>query len=143
MPSNKDPELIENIESQLGWLSRKEISNCPRYGATIAGTVLSDPKLYAQWQEDMRTMSGRIRAMRKAVVDGLESLGTPGQWKHVTDQIGMFSYTGLSKQQVFDLRERHIFMAENGRITVSGLNTFNVDYFCRCVDEVVRHKTIS
>ena len=138
LPTNQDSEVIENIESQLGWLSRKELSCAPRYGATIAATILGNQALYGQWQKDMVTMSTRIRSMRQAIVDGLKALGTPGSWNHVTDQIGMFSYTGLNRDQALKLREKHIYMAENGRITVSGLNPSNIEYFCRCVDEVIR-----
>lgn len=138
LPYNSDAELIKNIESQLGWISRKEISTPGRYGATIAATVLGDEKLYAQWQQDLKTMSGRIHSMRQAVKSGLEKLNTPGKWDHVVTQIGMFSYTGLTKEQVVKLKEKHIYMALNGRISVSGLNTGNVDYFCRCVSEVVK-----
>lgn len=138
LPENTDAQLIKSIESQLGWISRKEISTPGRYGATIAATIVNTPELYKQWREDMRTMSGRIYSMRKAVVDGLTELGTPGSWKHVTDQIGMFSYTGLTKEQVLKLREKHIYMADSGRASISGLNEGNVGYFCRWVDEIVR-----
>lgn len=138
VPENDDAQLIKGIESQLGWISRKEISTPGRYGATIAATVINTPELYDQWREDMRIMSSRIYSMRKAVVDGLKELGTPGTWTHVTDQIGMFSYTGLTRDQVLKLKEKHIYMAENGRASISGLNESNVGHFCRCVDEVVK-----
>lgn len=138
LPENEDAQLVKSIESQLSWISRKEISTPGRYGATIAATVINTPDLYEQWREDMRTMSGRINSMRSAVVNGLKELGTPGSWCHVTDQIGMFSYTGLTRDQVLKLKEKHIYMAENGRASISGLNEGNVEYFCRCIDEVVR-----
>ena len=138
LPQNEDPHLIRNIESQLGWISRKEISTPGRYGATLAATVLGDPSLYAQWQMDLKTMSTRISSMRAAIRDGLKQLNTPGNWDHVVSQIGMFSYTGLSKEQVAELRTKHIYMSSNGRISVSGLNSGNVEYFCRSVSEVVK-----
>lgn len=135
---NTDPQLVQNVESQLGWISRKEISTSGRYGATIAATVLNDDKLYSQWEADLKTMSGRILSMREAVKSGLEALDTPGSWDHVVSQIGMFSYTGLTKEQVTRLKDKHIYMSLNGRISVSGLNSSNVDYFCRCVSQVVK-----
>lgn len=65
--------------------------------------------------------------------------GTPGTWNHITDQIGMFSFTGLNEQQVQKLREQfHIYMTKNGRISMAGLNTNNIDYFAKSVDSVVR-----
>lgn len=84
-------------------------------------------------------MSGRIIEMRKALRGWLERLGTPGGWAHITEQIGMFSFTGLSEGQVMRLRgEKHVYMTKNGRISMAGLNTGNVEYFARAVDEVVR-----
>ena len=138
LPENDDPQVIRNIESQLGWISRKEISTPGRYGATLAATVLGDAELYAQWKADLITMSTRISSMRVAVRDGLSQLDTPGNWDHVVSQIGMFSYTGLSKEQVAMLQVKHIYMLSNGRISVSGLNSRNVEYFCQSVSEVVR-----
>ena len=138
LPGNQDQQVIRNIESQLGWISRKEISTPGRYGATLAATVLNDPMLYAQWEKDLKTMSSRISSMRTSVRTGLQRLETPGSWDHVVSQIGMFSYTGLSKDQVSKLKERHIYMSSNGRISVSGLNSGNVEYFCRSVSEVVK-----
>lgn len=138
LPFNSDKQLVQNVESQLGWISRKEISTPGRYGATIASTVLNDAKLYQQWESDLKTMSGRIHSMREAVKSGLESLETPGTWNHVVSQIGMFSYTGLTPEQVKRLKAKHIYMSLNGRISVSGLNTSNVEYFCECVSRVVK-----
>ena len=84
-------------------------------------------------------MSGRIMEMRRELRGRLEELGTPGGWGHITDQIGMFSFTGLSEGQVGRLRaEKHVYMTKNGRISMAGLNTGNVEYFAKAVDEVVR-----
>ena len=84
-------------------------------------------------------MSGRIKDMRKAVRDLLEQYKTPGTWNHITDQIGMFSFTGLTEAQVAKLRsDYHIYMTKNGRISMAGLNTNNVEYFAKSVDAVVR-----
>lgn len=130
---------VNRIASQLAILQRSEISNPPAYGARIAATVLCDKELFAQWEEDLRTMSGRIKEMRQALRNKLEELGTPGTWNHITDQIGMFSFTGLTEQQVLKIREdSHVYMTKNGRISMAGLNTHNVEYFAKAVDKVVR-----
>jgi len=127
------------IASQLAILQRSEISNPPAYGARIASTVLNDPALFAEWEENLRTMSGRIISMRTALREKLESLGTPGTWNHITDQIGMFSFTGLTEKQVLHIRENgHIYMTKNGRISMAGLNTKNVDYVAQAFDKAVR-----
>lgn len=100
-----------NIGSQLAVLQRSEISNPPGYGARIAALVLNDAGLFGEWKEDLKTMSGRIMEMRDRLRNGLEQKGTPGAWDHVTRQIGMFSFTGLSESQVGILREKwHIYM---------------------------------
>ena len=66
-------------------------------------------------------MSSRIKTMRRALYDELKRLGTPGTWEHIIDQIGMFSYTGLTAEQVdFLAREYHIYMLACGRMSISG-----------------------
>jgi aspartate aminotransferase len=106
-----------NVASQLAILQRSEISNPPAYGARVASLVLNDPKLFAQWEEDLRTMSGRIIEMRKGLRERLEAKGTPGTWDHITNQIGMFSFTGLNEAQVGILREKwHVYMVSNSVI---------------------------
>jgi aspartate aminotransferase len=100
-----------HIASQLAILQRSEISNPPAYGARIASRVLNDPVLFKEWEADLRTMSGRILEMRRGLRDRLEKRGTPGSWDHITSQIGMFSFTGLSEEQVLTLRSKwHVYM---------------------------------
>ena len=138
-PSPDAQSITARVASQLAILQRSEISNPPIYGARIAATVLNDAALFAEWKENLRTMSGRIITMRQALRSKLEELGTPGTWNHITDQIGMFSFTGLTEAQVLKLREDyHIYMTKNGRISMAGLNTRNVEYFAKAVDKVVR-----
>lgn len=138
-PSDSGKDTATRVASQLAILQRSEISNPPAYGARIASTVLNDKALFAEWEENLREMSGRIIDMRKALKSKLDELGTPGTWNHITDQIGMFSFTGLSEKQVLKIREdAHVYMTKNGRISMAGLNTKNVDYFAKAVDKVVR-----
>lgn len=130
---------ISRIGSQLAILQRSEISNPPIYGARVANLILNDATLFAEWQEDLRTMSGRIKDMRNALRAKLEELGTPGTWNHITDQIGMFSFTGLTEAQALKIREdSHVYMTKNGRISMAGLNTRNVEYVAKAIDKVVR-----
>ena len=141
-PGSDSQNTINRIASQLAILQRSEISNPPAYGARIASLVLNDEALFKEWEANLRTMSGRIIDMRKALRSKLEEMGTPGTWNHITDQIGMFSFTGLSEKQVLELREvAHVYMTKNGRISMAGLNTGNVDYFAKAVDKVVRETT--
>ncbi|KAM5437777.1 Aspartate aminotransferase, cytoplasmic [Microsporum ferrugineum] len=141
-PGPNSAEALSNVASQLAILQRSEISNPPAYGARLASLVLNDPALFKEWEEDLRTMSGRIVEMRQGVRDRLEEKGTPGTWDHITNQIGMFSFTGLTEEQVHILREKwHIYMTKNGRISMAGLNIHNIDYFAEAVDAVVRETT--
>lgn len=139
-PSAQAGDVTARVASQLAILQRSEISNPPAYGARIASLVLNDEALFAEWEDNLRTMSGRIIEMRRRLRQLLEEeLKTPGTWRHITDQIGMFSFTGLSEKQVLALRdEAHVYMTKNGRISMAGLNTRNVEYFARAVDKVVR-----
>ncbi|KAJ4300636.1 Aspartate aminotransferase, cytoplasmic [Collariella sp. IMI 366227] len=138
-PADSAAETTTRVASQLAILQRSEISNPPIYGAKIASIVLNDEALFAEWKENLQTMSGRIKDMRNKLRGKLEELGTPGTWNHITDQIGMFSFTGLSEAQVMKLRaEYHIYMTKNGRISMAGLNTRNVDYVATAFDKVVR-----
>ncbi|OTA00503.1 aspartate/other aminotransferase [Trichoderma parareesei] len=137
-PAADAAETVTRIASQLAILQRSEISNPPLYGARIASTVLNDPQLFSEWEENLKTMSGRIIDMRKALRSKLEELETPGTWNHITDQIGMFSFTGLTEPQVKKLREEyHIYMTKNGRISMAGLNTHNIDHVAQAIRKVV------
>jgi aspartate aminotransferase, cytoplasmic len=137
-PNAKD--VTKRVASQLAILQRSEISNPPAYGARIASIVLNDPSLFAQWEEDLKTMSGRIIDMRKALKQHLDELKTPGTWEHITSQIGMFSFTGISEAQVMEIRKKwHVYMTKNGRISMAGLNEGNVEYVAKALDDVVRN----
>ena len=139
-PASDSKDVTKRVASQLAILQRSEISNPPIYGARIASIVLNDDSLFKDWEEDLKTMSGRIIAMRKALKSELDSLKTPGNWDHITGQIGMFSFTGLSEKQVLELRSKwHVYLTKNGRISMAGLNDGNVKYFAEAVDDVVRN----
>jgi aspartate aminotransferase, cytoplasmic len=138
-PVSSAQDTVKRVASQLAILQRSEISNPPIYGAKIASIVLNDKQLFSEWEEDLRTMSGRIIEMRKSLKSELDRLETPGNWDHITGQIGMFSFTGMSEKQVAELREKwHVYMTKNGRISMAGLNTGNVKYFAEAMDDVVR-----
>jgi len=131
-------ENLENIKSQMTLIVRAMVSNPPAHGARIVETVLSDASLYEEWRDCIRTMSSRIIAMRASLRQKLEELGTPGDWSHITTQIGMFSYTGLSQEMcVFLKQEKHLYLLKSGRISMCGLTTKNVDYVAKAINEAV------
>ncbi|VEU22698.1 DEKNAAC103759 [Brettanomyces naardenensis] len=134
-----DEALNSAVLSQLSKVIRSEISNPPGYGAKIVSLILTTPELKKQWEQDLITMSSRIFGMRKALVAELERLGTPGSWKHIVEQKGMFSFTGLTPEQTDKLAEDYgIYMTRNGRASIAGLNGGNVKYVAKGIDGVVR-----
>ena len=83
--------VADKVRSQLSVLTRSEISNPPAHGARLVALILNNPELFEQWKLDIKTMAGRIIEMRKELYRLLtEEFKTPGTWKHITDQIGMF-----------------------------------------------------
>jgi len=132
-------EAAAAVLSQLKIFIRQAYSSPPRHGAAIVYKLLSTPDLKAMWLKELEFMSSRILAMRAALQSAIEEKKTPGTWNHITDQIGMFSYTGLTTPQVERMTtEFHIYMTKDGRISVAGLNPKNVDYVAGCIDKVVR-----
>ncbi|RDH28573.1 pyridoxal phosphate-dependent transferase [Aspergillus welwitschiae] len=128
-----------NTQSVLEMLQRSEVSNPPAYGAKIAATILAEQELKALWYRDLETMSGRIRAMRRALYDSLNSNGAPGNWDHLIRQSGMFGFLGLAPDVVQKLKvQYHIYMAANSRVSIAGLNDGNVDYVGRSIAECLK-----
>jgi len=133
-------ETVKNVMSQLDIIIRNLYSNPPKHGANIVKTVLSDPTLYQEWRDELMAMSVRIQDMRKDLYDELVTLGTPGSWTHITSQIGMFSFTGLSPEQSKQMVEKHhIYMLGNGRVSMAGVTSGNVKYIAQAIDDVVRN----
>ncbi|KAJ3259874.1 Aspartate aminotransferase, cytoplasmic [Boothiomyces macroporosus] len=137
---SKTPQGAKEASSQLCKIIRANYSNPPAFGARIVQTVLNNPQLNEEWIHQLKTMANRIIEMRQALYSSLLTLKTPGTWNHIVDQIGMFSFTGLTPAQVKVLRDKyHVYMTTNGRISMAGLNTSNVHRFAEAVDWVVRN----
>lgn len=127
-------------KSQLMRLVRAEMSNAPLFGCRIVHTILSDSKLREMWEQDLQTMSGRIKRMRSSLRTEIEKRPATGDWSHLETQIGMFSYTGLSEKHVQRLRDKHhIYLMRNGRASLSGVNDGNVKYIAGAISEVMEH----
>jgi len=133
-------ETVGNVMSQMDIIIRNLYSNPPKHGANIVKTVLSDPALYQEWRDELLAMSVRIQDMRAELFGELQTLGTPGDWSHITSQIGMFSFTGLSPEQAKQMVEKHhIYMLGNGRVSMAGVTSGNVKYIAAAIDDVVRN----
>ncbi|KAJ1340924.1 hypothetical protein BSLG_004397 [Batrachochytrium salamandrivorans] len=136
----RDADTATKANSQLCKLIRAGYSNPPAFGARIVSLVLNTPAMYQEWMGELKGMADRIISMRFSLYETLLELKTPGTWKHIIDQIGMFSFTGLTLAQVQLLRQKnHIYMTDNGRISMAGLNTGNVRRFAEAVDWAVRN----
>jgi len=134
----KDPSNMTNFKAQLTLIIRAMYSNPPAHGARIVDTVLSSPELYEEWKGCIRVMSSRIIDMRAGLRKRLEDLGTPGDWSHITTQIGMFSYTGLTEEMcIFLQKEKHLYLLKSGRISMCGITPGNIDYVAKAINEAV------
>lgn len=129
----------EAVLSQLKTIIRPNYSSPPLHGAHLVSKILNDEALNTQWKSELKMMADRILLVRKQLKDGLVAKGTPGNWDHVTTQIGMFSFTGLNPEQCDRLiKEFHIYLLKSGRISLAGLNSKNIDYVVDSIDKVVR-----
>lgn len=133
------PEERERIESQLKIIIRPLYSNPPIHGARLASVILNDPKLKAQWLQEVKDMAERMINMRALLKQNLEALGSQKDWSHVTSQIGMFCYTGLSPEQVDTLaKEYSVYGTRDGRISIAGITTANVKRLAEAIHNVTK-----
>ncbi|KAM6916632.1 LOW QUALITY PROTEIN: aspartate aminotransferase, cytoplasmic [Xenentodon cancila] len=134
----RDAENLRRILSQMEKIVRTTWSNPPSQGARIVAITLTSPELFSEWKDNVKTMADRVLLMRAQLKAKLHALGTPGTWDHITDQIGMFSFTGLNPKQVeYLVKERHIYLMASGRINMCGLTSKNIDYVAESIYEAV------
>ncbi|MBC7992185.1 MAG: aminotransferase class I/II-fold pyridoxal phosphate-dependent enzyme, partial [Rhizobacter sp.] len=116
------------VLSQLKIVIRTNYSNPPTHGAQVVATVLNTPALRALWEEELAGMRVRIKQMRTALLEKLKAAGVKQDMSFITQQKGMFSYSGLNKEQMQRLRgEFGIYGVDSGRICVAALNSKNID----------------
>lgn len=133
-----DKEEAARVLSQLKIVIRTNYSNPPTHGGAVVAAVLNNPQLRAQWESELGEMRVRIKAMRQTLVDGLQAAGVAQDMSFITTQIGMFSYSGLSKDQMVRLRsEFGVYGTDTGRMCVAALNSKNVAYVCQAIAKVM------
>jgi aromatic-amino-acid transaminase len=126
------------VLSQLKIVIRTNYSNPPTHGAQVVATVLNTPALRQRWEEELAAMRSRIKQMRVALVDKLRSAGVKQDFSFITRQKGMFSYSGLSREQMQRLRsEFGIYGIDSGRICVAALNSRNLDAVAAAIARVL------
>jgi len=134
----QDKQEADRVLSQLKITIRTNYSNPPTHGGAIVAAVLGTPELRAQWEQELAEMRVRIKQMRHKLVDGLKAAGVKQDMGFITSQIGMFSYSGLSKDQMVRLRtEFGVYGTDTGRMCVAALNSKNIDHVCASIAKVV------
>jgi len=131
-------EEAARVLSQLKIVIRTNYSNPPTHGGAVVAAVLGNPELRALWEKELGEMRVRIKAMRQKLVDGLKAAGVQEDMSFITTQIGMFSYSGLTKDQMVRLRnEFGVYGTDTGRMCVAALNSKNIDYVCASIAKVI------
>ena len=131
-------EEAGRVLSQLKIAIRTNYSNPPTHGAAVVAAVLNTPALRQQWEQELGAMRVRIKQMRQALVEGLQAAGIEQDMSFVTRQIGMFSYSGLSKEQMVRLRSEYgVYGTDTGRMCVAALNSGNIAYVCESIAKVL------
>ena len=131
-------EECERVLSQLKIVIRTNYSNPPTHGGSVVAAVLNTPALRQQWEEELAQMRVRIKQMRASFVEKLKAAGVQQDMSFITQQVGMFSYSGLSKEQMVRLRsEFGVYGTDTGRMCVAALNSKNIDYVCAAIAKVL------
>jgi aromatic-amino-acid transaminase len=126
------------VLSQLKRVIRTNYSNPPTHGGQAVTTVLTTPELRALWDKELGQMRDRIKLMRRQFVEKIREFRSDFDFSFVTRQRGLFSYSGLSKEQVRRLREEYgLYAIDSGRICVPALNSRNIDYVARSIANVL------
>lgn len=132
-----DADTCKTVQSQVKRVIRTNYSNPPAHGAALVATILDDADLATQWEAEVAQMRNRINGMRKLFVDKLDDNGVEGDYSFITHQRGMFSFSGLTKEQVGRLRDEHsIYIVGSGRINVAGITSKNVNRLCKAIASV-------
>ena len=133
-------EEVAKVMSQLKIIIRPLYSNPPVHGARIASLVMNDPNLRSQWLKDVKGMADRIISVRTKLRDGLKREGSTKNWQHITDQIGMFCFTGMDKDQVERItKDFSVYLTKDGRISMAGVTSGNVDYLAHAMHNVTKN----
>lgn len=135
----RDANKLVDIRSQLANIARNLWSTPPDHGAAVVATILGNPELKSLWADEVEAMRLRIAQLRSGLLDALEPHGLRDRFAHIGMQRGMFSYTGLSPEQVKQLRERHsVYMVGTGRANVAGIDATRLDRLAEAIADVCK-----
>ncbi len=134
-------EEANRVFTQLKTDIRANISSTPVDGAAIVSTVLNDPDLKSRWEKEVAEMRERIALMRKLFVEALTKYGVGDDFQHLLKQRGMFSFSGLTKEEVEKLQWNYgVYAVFNGRLCMAALRKANIDYAAKAVAEVWKER---
>ncbi|MBI4900274.1 MAG: aspartate/tyrosine/aromatic aminotransferase [Actinobacteria bacterium] len=134
-----DAADAKRVLSQIKVIIRTLYSSPATHGAAIVAHVLADPELRALWEQELAGMRDRIKAMRSGLVAGLAAAGVTEDMSFITDQVGMFSYSGLTRDQMLRLRsEFGVYGTDSGRLCIAALNDGNLGYVSDAIAAVLR-----
>lgn len=137
-----DNSESKKVFSQLKSLIRPMYSSPPLYGARVVDAVLADPDLKTEWYTECKGMADRIIEMRTKLTSELLAAGSKKDWSHISSQIGMFCYSGLTKPQVKRMVEHHhVYMTGDGRISMAGVTSQNAKYLAEAMHEVTSRES--
>lgn len=132
-------QKLLDVRSQLANIARNLWSNPPDHGAAVVAEILGDPQLKSLWAEEVEEMRQRIAQLRVGLVEALTPLGLGERFAHVAQQRGMFSYTGISDEQVARLRHEHsVYMVNAGRANIAGIDATRLDQLASAIAAVCR-----
>ncbi len=132
-------EAAEAANSHMKICVRTNYSNPPAHGGQIVAEVLGDPELRQRWEVELAEMRDRINDMRHLFVETLDEQSAGRDFSFIARQRGMFSYSGLTPEQVQALRHRHsVYVVGSGRINVAGMTEANMDYLCEAIADVLK-----
>ncbi|AKJ42603.1 amino acid aminotransferase [Pragia fontium] len=133
-----DSDTAERAFSQVKSVIRANYSNPPSHGASVVATILSNPTLRATWEQELTDMRQRIHRMRQLFVNTLQEKGAQQDFSFIIQQNGMFSFSGLSQEQVLRLRDEYaIYAVNSGRINVAGMTLDNMAPLCEAIVAVL------
>ncbi|MFU2329733.1 amino acid aminotransferase [Pseudomonas sp. NFX98] len=135
----KTADKLTDIRSQLANIARNLWSTPPDHGAAVVATILGDPELKNLWRDEVEAMRLRIAQLRSGLVEALEPHGLRERFAHIGVQRGMFSYTGLTPEQVKKLRDHHsVYMVNSGRANVAGIDATRLDLLAEAIASVCK-----
>ncbi|MGQ7861880.1 amino acid aminotransferase [Pseudomonas sp. 32A] len=130
-------EKLTDVRSQLAFIARNLWSTPPDHGAAVVATILGDAELKKRWADEVEGMRARIAQLRSGLVEALAPHGLSERFAHIAAQRGMFSYTGLSAEQVKQLREKHsVYMVNSGRANVAGIDATRLTLLAEAIADV-------